>query len=585
MKAKSILALLLALVLALGLLSSCGTAADSGQDTGKQEAEPAKEDAAEPAKEDGGEPAAEVETSDDPITFKYFSADMNNTNWDTPVGRAITEATGVTLDCSYPVGSVGAAGDDIALMIASGEYPDMIYAKGGESDLYAAGAFIDMTNWNGINLIEEYGPNIKKMYGEELKKLEWGEGDHGIYQLSAYEVGAVPLTSPGSCQLQYKVLEWNDWKYPTTIAEYEDIIRRYGDAHDWTCDDGSKMYGLTISASDWHWMITLGNPAGFIADAEPDNGQWLVDEDMNVIYKHTTEAEHDYFEWLNRMYLEGILDPDFATQTDEDYLAKIANGQSIGILDSSWHYNNACKTCIADGRIGDTMCGLPVTFYEGDKCPMMMYQGLTVGVGIGITVSCKDPVRAMKFLDYLCSDEGQVLYHWGVEGEQYFVDENGNRYRTEEEINLANTDPDYSKNTGIGNYVGFPRYGSGAMDATGQPYTVNTRQSVIDLYNDIEKAACEAWGVEMLIDILPPTSDFEQPPYSPIWAYSTPQEFSEMQSKLDEYAQIGLVTVTRAAEGTFEDEWQKMQDTFKELGVEECQDAFTQFVYNKVNGL
>ena len=58
-----------------------------------------------------------------------------------------------------------------------------------------------------------------------------------------------------------------------------------------------------------------------------------------------------------------------------------------------------------------------------------------------------------------------------------------------------------------------------------------------------------------------------------------------MQSKLDEYAQIGLVTVTRAEEGKFEEEWQKMQDTFKELGVEECEKAFTQFVYNKVNGL
>ena len=39
------------------------------------------------------------------------------------------------------------------------------------------------------------------------------------------------------------------------------------------------MIGITMSASDWHWMITLGNPAGLIADASPDNGQWIIDDE------------------------------------------------------------------------------------------------------------------------------------------------------------------------------------------------------------------------------------------------------------------------------------------------------------------
>ena len=51
-------------------------------------------------------------------------------------------------------------------MIANDEYPDMIYAKGSATDLYQAGALIDMTD-----LIEKYGPNIKKMYGAEMEKL------------------------------------------------------------------------------------------------------------------------------------------------------------------------------------------------------------------------------------------------------------------------------------------------------------------------------------------------------------------------------------------------------------------------------
>lgn len=48
------------------------------------------------------EASSSGETADDksPITFEYFNADGKNGNWDNPVAKAITEATGVTLDVS-----------------------------------------------------------------------------------------------------------------------------------------------------------------------------------------------------------------------------------------------------------------------------------------------------------------------------------------------------------------------------------------------------------------------------------------------------------------------------------------------------
>ena len=115
-------------------------------------------------------------------------------------------------------------------MIANNEYPDLIYAKGSATDLYEAGAFIDMTD-----LIEQYGPNIKKMYGEELEKLKWGEGDDGIYQLSYAGVNAQTLTTGGTCQIQWAAVKENDYKYPTTLEEYEALIKKYMEAHPKTC--------------------------------------------------------------------------------------------------------------------------------------------------------------------------------------------------------------------------------------------------------------------------------------------------------------------------------------------------------------
>lgn len=124
-----------------------------------------------------------------------------------------------------------------------------------------------------------------------------------------------------------------------------------------------------------------------------------------------------------------------------------------------------------------------------------MYQGLTTGTGIAISSSCADPVKAIQFIDFLCSDEGQVLTHWGVEDVNYFIDESGHRFRTDEEIEASQNDKDYQKNTGVGfhNYP-FPTYGDGIKDPTGSTYTTTSESSVIGEYNEEERAAVEKWG-------------------------------------------------------------------------------------------
>lgn len=514
-----------------------------------------------------------VSAADEPITLTYYDADGTNNAWDNPVSEAITAATGVTLDVTYPVGtSDGTQAEDIALMIAEDNYPDMIFAKGSATDLYEAGALIDMTD-----LIDEYGSNIKKMYGEEFSKLKWGNGDDGIYQLSYADTHAQTLQPSGTCQIQWAALKENNYEYPKTIAEYEALIKKYLEAHP-TTDDGLPMIGLSISASDWHWMITLGNPAGFIADAKPDNGQWIYDDDNNFYYKHASEDEKEYFQWLCRMYNEGILDPDFATQTHDDYIAKLSSGRVVAITDTNWDYASAESVLISDGKVDKTYAPLPVTLHEGDKAPTLMYQGLQVGWGIGITKSCKDPVRAIKFLDYICSDEGQILFNWGVEGINYEVDENGNRYRTEEEITASKTDPDYSKKTGIRNFNGFPNYGDGATAEDGTPYTPNTRETIIAAYNEEQKAACEAWGVEMLIDIFPQPDEFETPAFPPVWALQPPQELSNMISALDEIAWPGLVKCVTGTEADFEANWTEMVSALEANGMEEANAQMTEFV-------
>jgi len=566
---RKVVSLMLISAMVAGMLAGCGS--DSGSSKGGSSTETGS----------AAEASSSGETADDaddksPITFEYFNADGKNGNWDNPVAKAITEATGVTLDVSYPVASQGDAKEDIALMIANDEYPDMIYAKGSATDLYQAGALIDMTD-----LIEKYGPNIKKMYGAEMEKLKWSQDDPGIYQLSYAGVNQKTLTTGGSCQIQWAALKENDYKYPKTLDEYEKMIKSYLAAHPKT-EDGLDMIGITMSASDWHWMITLGNPAGLIADASPDNGQWIIDDEYNVHYKHVTDEEKEYFKWLCRMYNEGILDPNFATQTDDDYIAKVASGRVVAITDAEWHYSQCEATLVADGKVDQTYVGLPVTLREDQVEKALLYQGTTVGWGIGITKSCEDPVRAIKFLDYLCSDEGQILYHWGIEGENYFLDDDGQPYRTDEEVAKAQSDPDYAKNTGIDNYTGFPIYGTGSYSEDGFPYTPTTKESVIANYNTAEKEGCEAMGFEMLTDMFAQPEEFDLLPYSALWAYQQPQELAEKQTILDEIAWPGLVKCVTGTEDEFDANWESMVQELTDNGLADAEEAMTEFLATKL---
>lgn len=563
---RKVVSLMLVSAMVAGMLAGCGS--DSGSSKGGSSTETGS----------AAEASSSGETADDksPITFEYFNADGKNGNWDNPVAKAITEATGVTLDVSYPVASQGDAKEDVALMIANDEYPDMIYAKGSATDLYQAGALIDMTD-----LIEKYGPNIKKMYGAEMEKLKWSQDDPGIYQLSYAGVNQKTLTTGGSCQIQWAALKENDYKYPKTLDEYEKMIKSYLAAHP-KAEDGLDMIGITMSASDWHWMITLGNPAGLIADASPDNGQWIIDDEYNVHYKHVTDEEKEYFKWLCRMYNEGILDPNFATQTDDDYIAKVASGRVVAITDAEWHYSQCEATLVADGKVDQTYVGLPVTLREDQVEKALLYQGTTVGWGIGITKSCEDPVRAIKFLDYLCSDEGQILYHWGIEGENYFLDDNGQPYRTDEEVAKAQSDPDYAKNTGIDNYTGFPIYGTGSYSEDGFPYTPTTKESVIANYNTAEKEGCEAMGFEMLTDMFAQPEEFDLLPYSALWAYQQPQELAEKQTILDEIAWPGLVKCVTGTEDEFDGNWESMVQELTDNGLADAEEAMTEFLATKL---
>jgi len=90
--------------------------------------------------------------------------------------------------------------------------------------------------------------------------------------------------------------------------------------------------------------------------------------------------------------------------------------------------------------------------------------------------------RIARLLEYLYSDEGSILHGWGIEGEDYIVDENGIRNITEEIANKKNND-DYDLKRGIRalySVINLPTYTSDGQPAFARYAPYFSSESGID---------------------------------------------------------------------------------------------------------
>lgn len=510
----------------------------------------------------------------EPVTFTFYNADGMEDTWTDPVAQKITEKTGVTLKMDYPA---DASDNRIALMVATGEYPDLVFAKGDAPTLIQNDALIDMSD-----LIDEYGPNIKKLYGDEYENLRYSSDDPSIYQLCSDKVQEETLETSGTAQLQWAVLQENGYQIPYTLDEYMQMIRDY--MVKYPTINEKPTIGISIACSDWHWYTMLSNPSGYM-NGSADNGQWIVDDEkQEVYYKHAADGQKEYYKWLNEMYNEGILDPEFATQTHEDFVLKVAEGRVLGLLDEEWDYTGAEISLRADGQEEHTYAGLPVTIDRSVKCPSLKQQNLAVGWGIGITKSCKDPVRAVRFLDWLCSDEAQILLNWGIEGVDYYYDENGKRCITEEDLEASRKDTNYSERTGVGFRVyPYPSYGNQSVDSTGNSYSKSSREMVKEGYDEMGKEALKAWNVDMLTDIFPQKEEFSKDAYSPLWALTLPDELEKMLVALDNVSWKGLIECVVSPADDFDAKWDELQQNLKDAGLEKADREMTALLRDEIS--
>ncbi|MCV9887334.1 ABC transporter substrate-binding protein [Metabacillus halosaccharovorans] len=505
-----------------------------------------------------------------------FSADIHS-QWDdmqSPVSKLVTEKTGVTINPEF---DVNGGTQKIALMVASGEYPDLIVPKGGAGTLVEAGALIDLTD-----LIEEHAPNLKKIYGDYLSRLKWSNDDESIYILPTAAIDQQYFNPSHGVGLQHAVVKELGYPEIKTLKDFENAIRDYKEKN--PTIDGQPTLGLSLLADDWRIMISTTNPA-FWSTGASDDGEFYVDpETYEATFHYKRPEEKEYFRWLNHMNDEGLLDPESFVQKYDQYLAKLSSGRVLGIIDDVWQFAEAQRSLREQGK-ADKMYGLyPATLSEDIKHANFQSAGYLAGWGIGISVDAEDPVAAIKFLDFLASEEGQTLQNWGIEGEHYeMVD--GKRVISEEEMDERNNNANYVKETGVGVLKGFaPSYGDGVEDSTGQTYTIASPEQVKDSYTDVEKEVLTNYGVEMWKDLYPQAEEFPVKPWGAAFNITVPgdSELALIEQKVLDIVKKRIPEVILADPADFDKLYDNFLAEIDKAGAKDAEKMRTELIKDRV---
>lgn len=513
-----------------------------------------------------------------PMTITLAFGDLN-TLWDdmqSEVGKLITEKTGISIKAQFPINITDT--DMFELMVASNEYPDMVWAKVSAGKLKDAGALIDLTP-----LIEEHAPNIKKVYGEYMKRLRWSNDDHGIYVLPTAPVNQTYFSAGGGFRLQHAVLKELNYPQIKTVQDYENALKAYYDKHKTTAD-GQPIIPLSLNGGEWQFLISVTNPA-VATTGEPDEGEFYIDPDTYEAKLHYLRLEEkEYFRWLNHMHDIGLLETESFVQKYDQYKAKIASGRVLGIIDMDWDFAGEVAVLRKEGKFDQTYANFPVTLNETYKRHDFQSYGYLAGIGISITKSAKDPVRIIKFLDFLASDEGQVLLNWGIEGKHYKV-ENGKRVIPEDILNRkVNDNWNFRKTTGIDMYRFGPSYGDGVKDPTGNYYTTVFPEQIEKEYTQADRETLAAYNIRSYKDLWPSEEEFPVRPWGAAWNINmgTGSEANVIFQKCQDIMKRRITQAILAEPEQFDAIWDDFMEELEKAGVEKLNEEFTKLVKDRV---
>ncbi len=354
---------------------------------------------------------------DEPTTFTIFSNFDNivfDSNW--AVFKNAGDLTNVYLDSMISLTNSNEQ-EAFNLMVASGKLADVIcFVNGNELDnLGRNGGLLPLND-----LIDKYAPNIKKALEENTQ-----------FAKDAYSLDGNIYYIPKTQTLKFTEFYWirKDWldklglEVPTTTDELHDVLLafRNEDPNGNGLKDEIPLFDRRGDKSSDEYLQMFNSSTEFNV------------KDGKVVYDPLEPEFETAVKELAKWYAEGIIDPEIFTRGSKSRDVLLASNQ--GGFTHDWVSTADYKVKLEGEIPGFEMMAIapPVSPY-GTQILRDQRSGVP---GWGISSQCKDPIAVIRYFDYFFTPEGNTAINWGVEGETFAYDENGDKYFLD---NIMHTD-------------------------------------------------------------------------------------------------------------------------------------------------
>ncbi len=459
----------------------------------------------------------------EPITLTVFRGDPGDQPAeDNKIYKLIEEKFGVKFEFEFLAGNLD---ETLGLKIFGQDYPDL-FDGGNSADLIIdGGALINLLDYISPEKTPRLWAHIEPQKARLIEKDE--NGNDVLYIIPNYglpEGPQIALSVGGPAFfLQKQVLEWAGYPTIKTLNEYFDVIERFLEANP-TDENGNPYIGFDILCEDWRHFCLI-NPVQHLM-GRPNDGEVLIDVNDPGFHTETfidKPYAKGYYKKLNEEFHKGLISRDTFTMNYDQYIAQLSSGTVLGMFDQAWDFGTATSALNDAKMYKNTYVALgPVydpEYVDGKVIEEHYLNGSLPNVrrGFGISVNCTCPERIIAMWEEMMSEEWQLIFNWGIEGEDYYI-ENGRLLMTEEQYAHTQDNTWKLHNKADAFFQSSPKRQGWIMEGplAGNCWEPgNQNEIVFGLMNDYDKEFLSHYGFSKWADFVNPP--IELAPYGEAW--------------------------------------------------------------------
>lgn len=348
----------------------------------------------------------------EPITLRYMAVggDFENVY----IFKKYEEMTNINIE--WDMVPYDGANEVINLSFASDNLPDAYFKCALSLNRQIRyGSEGQLLNLAKDDLLKKYAPNFYAYMNEnpDVKASQTFE-DGSIYSIPA-------CTDHPATRIFQKLFFNTKWlkavgkSFPKTTDELYDVLVAFRDKD----PNGNGKKDEVPLAAYYDAVMTLCKGWFGLQNRGSGNTDFDMDEETGKLRLIATAPQYRaLLEYVKKLYQEKLVSQEMFTMNSADTAALVN-------LNEAGAYTFTNLGIVSNSVVDDWEGAEPITGPFGDSIWAGTRSHMHSTGAFVITTACKYPEAALRWVDYFFSDEGNLFYHYGVEGETFVKKSDG----------------------------------------------------------------------------------------------------------------------------------------------------------------